>query len=886
MKTTKIRRPPHVAIALTLSASILGCSGEFDESTETLEEAVGEPSPDQVPLDPLTIPKFANQLAIPRVFAPTPIVDRGRVIRNEYTVSVAETTAQMLPPGFPATTVLAYGGRVRIPGSSATEFVRAVPGPIFENTAGIPSLVRYRNEIDTPHFMPVDPTLHWANPNAFEPPVAPFQPFPPGYPASLFPVPHVTHMHGLMVPAEQDGTAEMHFTRFGQVGPTFSTRDYLMPNDQFATQLFYHDHVVGMTRLDVISGVVGTGYFIRDPANEPLDAPNSPLPRGRFEIPLVFFNRSFFTDGEINFPRTGLNAANPYWTVFTGAPFTPGNTVLVNGKVWPNLNVERRQYRFRMLAADNFNGVYNFAFDNGMPFTIIGSDGGYLPAPQVVTSFGMGITERADVLVDFSGLAPGTKVVLRDTDDDPATLGTLMQFTVLDTPPVPPPPLNPALFPELPELIPDAPTRIKTLNVPVLPSGAVQVLLDGLNFTGPITEYPLVGSTEQWDLVQMGPLSHEIHIHLIEFQVLERQPINSAAYLAAWQLANGITPISRAIVVDPTPFFTGPPQPPLPYDTGWKDTVRTPGNMVTRIRARWAPQELPTGGSAPGRNDFPVDPTTGPGYLWHCHVLAHEDLDMMRRMPLVNAWRANVDYQAGIRDRVGTTVAHQNINYRVRRTHRSRADEPPNRRFDLWERVNNNDGTWAPQIIYAVQDRVRHAGQLYEALSVHQAQPGQTPANRPDLWQPLPMTACGQLVEFCDEGGVAADQCQAVGVAADEAACLANLGGCLPACLTEIRATPCSGLCNNPISFSVPDGSTFQSGSLGTGEACYETESEILTGSCSGFTNGRQLSVNGTALQCASGQRPFPYPLPPQRNHGYCFQVPSGSGTTARFSAQ
>jgi FtsP/CotA-like multicopper oxidase with cupredoxin domain len=655
-----------------------------------------------------------------------------------------------------------------------------------------------------------------------------------------------------------------------------------MQNDQLATQLFYHDHVLGMTRLGVLSGAIGTAYFIRDPENEPLDAPDSPLPRGEYEIPLVFFNRSFFTDGELNFPRTGLNTTNPYWTIFTGAPFTPGDTVLVNGKVWPNLNVERRQYRFRMLAADNFNGVYNFAFSNGMPFTIIGTDGGYLPAPQVVTTFGMGITERADVLVDFSALEPGTQVVLLDTDDDPATLGTLMQFTVQDTPPVAPPVLNPALFPERPTLTADAPKRIKTLNVPVLPSGATQVLLDGLNFTSPITEYPLVGSTEQWDLVQMGPLLHEIHLHLIEFQVVERQPIDSAAYLTAWELANGITPISRAIVVDPTPFFTGPPEPPLPYDTGWKDTVRTPGNTVTRIMARWAPQELPSGGSVPGRNDFSIDPTTGPGYLWHCHVLAHEDLDMMRRMPLVNSWRADVAYQAGIRDRVGTTVAHENINYRARQTHRSRADEPPQTRFDLWERVNDNDGTWAPQIIYAAFDRVTFEGRLYEALSVHQAQLEQTPAVRPDLWQELPATACGQLSEFCNEGSVAADECLATGVAGDEPACLASLGGCLPACLTEIRATPCSGLCNDPVSFSVPDGTTFQSGSLGTGEVCYETESELLGGACSGFTDGRQLSINGTALACGNEESPFPHPLPPQRNHGYCFQAPSGACSRGR----
>src|ERR1043165_8867334 len=98
-------------------APLAACMGEPTETQSTNEQAVGSPSPDQVPLDPNTIPKFVNQLPIPRVYAPTVITDsRGRVIRNEYTVNVQQTTAQILPPGFPATTVMAYGGRVRIPG--------------------------------------------------------------------------------------------------------------------------------------------------------------------------------------------------------------------------------------------------------------------------------------------------------------------------------------------------------------------------------------------------------------------------------------------------------------------------------------------------------------------------------------------------------------------------------------------------------------------------------------------------------------------------------------------------------------------------------------------------------------------------------------------------
>ena len=220
------------------------------------------PSADQEPLDPFTVPKFAHELPIPRVFAPTVITDsQGQVIRHEYTVSVGRTTAQMLPPGFPRTTVMAFGGQVHVPGSSQTAFVRTVPGPVFENTRGIPTRVHWRNEIDSPHFLPVDPTLHFSNPNTIEPPMPPFVPFPPGYDNAQHPVGWVTHTHGLVVRPGFDGTAEEWFTRFGHRGPSFESQDYDMPNEQAPTQLFYHDHTMGVTRVGVYSGIVGAAYF-------------------------------------------------------------------------------------------------------------------------------------------------------------------------------------------------------------------------------------------------------------------------------------------------------------------------------------------------------------------------------------------------------------------------------------------------------------------------------------------------------------------------------------------------------------------------------------------------------------------------------------------------
>jgi spore coat protein A, manganese oxidase len=863
------------SIGLLLSA---GCdSGAEPDDIQSVTSAVGDPSASQVPLDPATIPQFVNQLTIPRVFAPTVITQNGQVVRHDYTINAAKTLAQLLPPPLPQTNVLAYGGQVKIPGSSSTEFVRSTPGSVFETIKNLPTRVTWQNEIRQPYFLPVDPTLHFANPLYMEPPLAPFLAFPPGYNNAQSLVPHVTHLHGLVVRADMDGTAEEWFTPSpGSVrGPGFVTQTYDMPNAQSATQLFYHEHALGDTRLGVYAGLAGAGYFIRDPSTV-LDGPNTPLPTGQYEMPLILTDRGFFTDGELAFPRTSTNVRNAYWQAGDNA-----NTILVNGKVWPNLNVERRQYRFRMLAAGN-GRTWNPQLDlNGtaVPFVIIGSDGGYLPAPQTITTFTFGITERADILVDFSPFPAGTQITMLNVGGNPAgTLGRIMRFTVQNTAPVTPPALNPALFPPRPALPTNAPVRIKTFHNLVDEANNAERSVDGLMFSSPDSEVPLVGSTEQWDLLNVGGGGHQVHIHLIEFQVVSRQALNTAAYLQQWNLLNGFKPVSRPIVVDPTPFLTGPVLAPPPLDSGWKDTVRSPSNQLTRIIARWAPQETVSGGVAPGQNQFPIDPTAAQGsYLMHCHVLGHEDNDMMRKLPVAPLWAGGVSYPAG------RLITHQNINYRIRVAHTSVAAEPPPARFDRYERVNNNDGTWQPQIIYAVGDRVLSAGQLFRALSVHQAQTGQTPQANPALWAPLPLTACGQLTQFCadDTGIPAGATCLATGQAGVEASCLASLGTCLPVC-EPVHATPCSGLCNNPISFTVADGANFQSGNLGAAATCHETTSEIQSGASSSFASPRVLTVNGRAMPLNGT---WPQPLPPQRNMGYCIQTTAGNQPFAAFSA-
>ncbi len=879
LKNFAVIRSRTTLAGIAIALPLVGCFDNPDNVSQS-QQAVGTPSVDQVLLDNTTVPMFVNQLTIPQTYAPTVVTDsHGNVVRNEYTVTVAQATAQILPPGFPATTVMAYGGNVKIPGSSSTTFARTVPGPVFDNTRGTPTIIHWRNGVTGRHFMPVDPTLAWANPAAIEPPPLPdddFAPFPATDLGGQSPVPMVTHNHGLVVVPQNDGIADEWFTAFQQRGPNFTTQDYTEPNQQPSTMLFYHDHVMGMTRLNVYSGLSGTAYIIRD-LNNPLDKATSPLPKGEFEIPLVIQAKAFYTDGELEFPRGGPDRSN-----FKSAYWEPGDDSdinLVNGKVWPNLNVKRQQYRFRALSAAN-GRTFNITLDNAgttVPFTIIGSDGGYLPKPQVVTSTKLSTTERADILVDFSQFAAGTQIVMRDLDGDPPeTLGVIMQFTVQNiakvTPPAPPTLVARATLPT------NAPRRIKTLHIHFDADGDQLRSVDGLGFTAPPTEYPLIGSTEEWDFVNLGGGEHFIHIHLLEFQVIERQAIDVDGYLNQWHLLNGHLPVTRPVVVDPTPFLIGAPIAVPPYETGWKDTARANRGEILRLVTRWAPQETATGGVNPGTNQYPiqaVDANTNAWYLWHCHVLGHEDNDMMRKMPMVGLWAGNKAYTTG------TVVAFNNVDYRVRVAHTSSSSQNPTARFDLWERVNNNDGTWQPQIIYAVGDRVLANGKLYRAKTVHQAQTGQAPDNFDPKWEFLPQGACAQLRKLCaDNTDDFSLSCQDLGAADVDSDCLDGLGDCLATCDDPVQS-PCSGLCNNPSSFTVPDGTTFHSGALGNGAACFETTSEIVTGSCTGLGSGRQLTINGKVEPCNGSN--WATPLTGQRHFGYCIQTNSGSGSSATF---
>jgi spore coat protein A, manganese oxidase len=601
------------------------------------------------PLDPARIPQFVNQLTKPPVHVP---VMQGTTAK--YTVTAKKIRAQLLPPGFPSTTVFAYGGVVNFAESGQRPDIRTaftMPGPTFEAVRGRQILVQYRNELDGGHIFPVDPTLMVANPNNMPMPDPPFTPFPPGYAAAQSPIPIVTHLHGGVTPSDSDGFVDSWFTR-GELkkGPTFTSSTFRYFNAQLATTLWYHDHTIGMTRLNVAAGLAGA-YLIRE-QNDPVARF---LPSGKYEIPLLLQDRAFNSDGSIHFTQVGDNPdIHPYWD-----PEYFGDTILVNGKVWPNLRVDRHQYRFRIINASNAR-FYNLKLSNGMSFTQIGGDGSYLPAPATVKEALIAPAERLDVLIDFSHVPAGTKIILQNTanqpfpggdPNDPATTGRVMRFEVRNTPSVHPPAL-PATLISIPTLVETegiGNPKLFTLNEQESDAGEpFAVLLDGQHFDANITEVPRVGTTEAWYFQNLSEDAHPIHVHLVEFQLEDRQNIDVERFKAYWESLNGTTlPLDHPTVkvnvetpvFDPATgtthdFLTGPSEPPSPQESGWKDTFVAPPGKVTRVVLRFAPQYTPESALVPGFNPFPFDSSRGPGYVWHCHILDHEDNDMMRPMKM------------------------------------------------------------------------------------------------------------------------------------------------------------------------------------------------------------------------------------------------------------
>jgi bilirubin oxidase len=583
-----------------------------------------------------------------------------------YAIAVRQFQQQILPTGMPATTVWSYGS-VKHPETFN------YPSFTIEAAYAKPVRVKWINDLKDsngnflPHLLPVDPTLHWANPPGPVDSHGTFSNTPGPYTG---PVPIVTHVHGAHTSEENDGYAEAWylpnaknipagFSRVGSWYDPFKTKFenkwgqkwtsgsavFQYPNDQPASTIWYHDHTLGMTRLNVYAGPAGLflirgGPFDLSPGVLPGPAPVvGSNPFGNFyEIPLAIQDRTFNEDGSLFYPKSRRffdDFEGPYVPDSDIAPiFNPeffGNTMLVNGRTWPVLDVEPRRYRFRLLnGCDSRTLVLKLVTDPrarrpaapALPFWQIGAEGGFLPQPVELPQLLISLAERADVIVDFTAFPAGTELYLINEGPDepfggglpfeefepanPKTTGQVMKFRVVplastDTS------ANPA------NLALPAPPRIgkairrRKLSLIELDSEQLfgvgpRVALLGIMRSGtpiakmwsdPITENPGLNDTEIWEFFNFTADAHPIHIHEVQFQVVNRQKLK----------------VDHEGISIPPAKLRGRPIRPESWETGLKDTVLVYPGQVTRVKAKF---------DLPGR------------YVWHCHIVSHEDHEMMR----------------------------------------------------------------------------------------------------------------------------------------------------------------------------------------------------------------------------------------------------------------
>jgi bilirubin oxidase len=627
-------------------------------------------------------PGDVTKFALPLVKPPAMPLSKGsNKNKDRYSIAVRQFSQRILSPPHPETTVWSYGS-ADFPGTVADGNGGTFNYPAFtvEATWNKTTQVIWRNELvdaatgnSLPHLLPVDQTLHWANPpgglagrdkRGSNP--APY----------MGPVPIVTHVHGAHTAEDSDGYAEAWYlpnannipAGYATTGTFYDhfnakydhdwapgTAAFRYPNDQPATTLWYHDHTLGMTRLNVYAGPAGfwlirggdydmdLGYVAPGVGDDPL---------GEYtEIPIVVQDRSFNDDGSLSYPDNraffeGLDPAqlqipfipeeacdglpsdvSPIWN-----PEFFGNMIVVNGFTWPYLEVEQRRYRFRFLNGCNSRFLVlkmtttprmnNDGFNTPeYSFWQIGADQGFLPARVALDYLLMDPAERADVIVDFTNIPVGTEIILvNDGPDAPfggisledlsdwESTGQVMKFVVkaatngdTTTPP------DQLVLPAQPVLPATDVTRQVSLNEEESASvrvsedasgnivldcatgeifGPTSALLGTLNpddtgnpllWQDLITENPAIGATEEWEIHNFTEDAHPIHVHLVKFSVLGRG--------------------------------TDGTQPPEAWERGFKDTVIAYPGEITRIKANYDLAGF---------------------YVWHCHIVEHEDNEMMR----------------------------------------------------------------------------------------------------------------------------------------------------------------------------------------------------------------------------------------------------------------
>ena len=498
----------------------------------------------------------------------------------------------------------------------------------------------------------VDTSLHWAySLHGYE-----------QYSIAQDGVPIVAHVHGAHSDFQFDGNPEFFFNPGWTIrGPQWVEKKYLYDNSQPAGTVWYHDHALGITRLNVYAGMAGF-YIIRDDFDTGLPGNPLSLPAFPYEAAFAIQDKMFKDNGELFYPAF---PGDPFYADFitdegavlpdppfvgggpTGLAEFFGDHMVVNGVIWPKMNVEPRNYRLRLLngcdsrflAAQFFvGGLTDTDPSSGsgpVPFTVIGSDQGLASSPTTVDTLLMETGSRYDVLFDFKGLA-GKRVIMKNIGGDEPFGGDLvtddaniqvfgdtdriMAFDVVL-------PLDPAV----PDLSPTGinfgsviptPTRLRKVALfeGMDEYGRLQPLLgtveDDLSaataytWFQPATETPTVDTTEVWEIYNFTGDAHPVHLHLVNFEILNRSEISFAADEEnPQQVLQHNGEYGTVAAVSDIQIGGDANQGAEYYEAAPKDMVTALPEQVTRIRAHF---------DKSGR------------YVWHCHILSHEDHEMMR----------------------------------------------------------------------------------------------------------------------------------------------------------------------------------------------------------------------------------------------------------------
>lgn len=530
----------------------------MDKEIETISSTKINPS------DPTTIPPFVDPLPIPYIANPVNHCNEGHVKESYYNI-VMQEAYHRFHKLFPKTKMWTYDG--------------IFPGPTIEVIKDVPILVKWENDLPNEHLLPVDHTLH----GTMDTPD----------------VRTVVHLHGANVDDDSDGYPDAWFTRnYETIGEKFTREVYEYTNHQFGGTLWYHDHTIGITRLNVYAGLAGF-YLIRDSLEDRLN-----LPKGKYEIPMIIQDRTFNKDGSLFYPDSPPPPTPPQPPITANPSIIPiffGEVATVNGKVWPYLNVEPRKYRFRILNGSNGRG-YTLSLDRDCTFTQIGTELALLHESQEINSFILEPAERIDLIIDFSKYS-GKEIILKNSGGGlPMASNNIMKFNVC-LPLIKP---DTSVIPDklLPyhEINPSLARKERTLHLDSKTDdfGRTMHLVNDLMWHEPTTEKPELDSIEIWHLVNHFAFPHPIHVHLVHFEILGRKTLTDADFDE-----NGNYKFDINTLI-----------PPDDFEMGLKDTVRADPNMVTTIVMHFR---------------------KAGNYVYHCHILEHEDNDMMRPLKIIKS---------------------------------------------------------------------------------------------------------------------------------------------------------------------------------------------------------------------------------------------------------